>query len=347
MITNDHRRFALGVGLTNACNLSCAHCYRGTGTDALRAADVIAAVQALPTRAVNFGTGENGLHPDFASIVEELARRGVAVTMTTNGHSAVVLSDQTLALFKDVEFSIDYPSEEAHDAARGAGNWALIESQMARCRALGVGVTLVSVLMSTNYRAMAALARLAAMRGALLRVNVYQAVRGDAFSLSYEQFWDAFAALLAAGDLVACGEPVVRAVLGIPPTPGAGCGVETVRLTPRGSVVPCVYGGDAALGLSDLERLGAAIVEDASFRALDVIPNTCKACPQVATCRGGCASRRALRGGLEGYDQYCPFLLEREVPSLSKTDAASGEGAPPPKASSACTTIIRPHRAER
>src|SRR5258706_8700432 len=99
------RRFALGVGLTNACNLHCAHCYRDTGTDALDAEKVLAATSALSVRAVNFGTGENGLHPEYASIVRALAGRGVAVTMTTNGHSAAVLTDDVLALFKDVEFS--------------------------------------------------------------------------------------------------------------------------------------------------------------------------------------------------------------------------------------------------
>jgi MoaA/NifB/PqqE/SkfB family radical SAM enzyme len=36
---------ALGVGLTNACNLSCAHCYRATGEDAL---DVDAMLAAIP-----------------------------------------------------------------------------------------------------------------------------------------------------------------------------------------------------------------------------------------------------------------------------------------------------------
>jgi MoaA/NifB/PqqE/SkfB family radical SAM enzyme len=57
------RTFALGVGLTNACNLKCAHCYRADGVDELSLDQVLAAVEALPTRAVNFGTGENGLHP--------------------------------------------------------------------------------------------------------------------------------------------------------------------------------------------------------------------------------------------------------------------------------------------
>ncbi len=331
-------KFALGVGLTNACNLSCAHCYRATGTDALAAADVLRAVDAIPTRAVNFGTGENGLHPEFAGLVETLALRGVAVTMTTNGHSAAVLPDAVLARFSDVEMSIDYPSREAHDAARGAGNWDLIEQQMARCTRLGVPVTIASVLMRDNCRALPDLARLAGSRGAFLRVNVFQAVRGSAMTPSFDEFWGAWRALFDVADLVASGEPIVRAMLGVPRAPGAGCGVETVRITPRGAVVPCVYGADDALALDDLERLGAAVVDEPQFRGLDLVPDECKACPHLETCRGGCPSRRTLRGDLNRGDEYCPILRGRDV-ALSATPVSLGRALP--KASSACTTIVR------
>jgi radical SAM protein with 4Fe4S-binding SPASM domain len=332
------RGFALGVGLTNSCNLSCAHCYRATGTDALRADDVLAAADAIPTRAVNFGTGENGLHPDFARLVRELAARGVAVSVTTNGFSAKALDDHELRLLSDVEFSIDYPTEEAHDAARGAGNWALIEEQMARCRGLGIRATIVAVLMSTNYRAMPSLARLAGAREALLRVNVYQAVRGNAFALSYDQFWEAWRSLLEAADLVTCGEPILRAMLDIPRAPGAGCGVETVRVTPRGAVVPCVYGGDAELKLEDVLRLGPSVVQDPSFKRLETVPAACTSCPHLATCGGGCASRRLLKGGLDRPDEFCPLVRGKRVELRARVD----EGRRVlPKASSACTTILR------
>jgi radical SAM protein with 4Fe4S-binding SPASM domain len=330
--------FALGVGLTNACDLDCAHCYRAPGTDALGVEDVLAAMDALPVRAVNFGTGENGLHPDFARLVRELAGRGAAVTMTTNGYSAEALDDDTLRLMRDVEFSIDYPTEVAHDAARSAGNWSLIERQMTRCRALGVSATIIAVLMSTNYKALPDLARVAASRGAMLRVNVYQSIRGDAFALTYDQFWDAWARLLEVADLVTCGEPILRAMLGIPRAPGAGCGVETVRLSPRGAIIPCVYGGDAELRLGDLVRLGPRVVEEPSFTRLATVPTSCAACPHVATCGGGCASRRLLKGGLDRPDEYCPIVRNETVDLRAKT---ADLGRTPPKASSACTTIVK------
>jgi len=331
--------FSLGVGLTNACNLSCAHCYRATGTDALDIDAVLAATEAVPTRAVNFGTGENALHPRFADLVQALVDRGIAVTMTTNGHSAAALPDDLLARFRDVELSIDFPTREAHDEARGPGNWDLIAAQMERCERLGVSTTLVSVLMSTNARAMPELVRLAGERRSLLRVNVYQSVRGDAFALGYTEYWDAIRALLASADLVACGEPIVRAVLGLPRAPGEGCGVETIRITPRGAVVPCVYGADGALSLGDLDAMGAKVVDHETFARLRTIPEQCRACPEVETCRGGCASRRVLGAGLGHADAYCPFVRNESI-AIPFTLASLGRALP--KASSACTIIVRP-----
>src|SRR6266705_155212 len=61
---------ALGLGLTNECNLSCAFCYRDpTRTDRLSLEQVKSVVERLPIRSVNLGTGENGMHPEFRAIL--------------------------------------------------------------------------------------------------------------------------------------------------------------------------------------------------------------------------------------------------------------------------------------
>ena len=72
------------------------------------------------------------------------------------------------------------------------------------------------------------------------RVNVYQAVKRDAFSLDYEQFLDRLSE--AAGILSTrgvCNEPIVRAILGFDAASG-GSGKGTIRVTPKGEVLPCV-----------------------------------------------------------------------------------------------------------
>ena len=52
------RTFALGLGLTNECNLACSFCYRDPArTDRLSLAQIRSVLESLPIRSVNLGTG--------------------------------------------------------------------------------------------------------------------------------------------------------------------------------------------------------------------------------------------------------------------------------------------------
>ena len=67
------RSFALGLGLTNECNLACSFCYRDPDRiDRLTVKQVRNVMTRLPVHSVNLGTGENGMHPDFLSILDFL-----------------------------------------------------------------------------------------------------------------------------------------------------------------------------------------------------------------------------------------------------------------------------------
>jgi len=329
--------FAVGLGLTNDCDLACAHCYRDTDRiDRLSLKDVCRLCDSLPIRVVNLGTGENGLHPEFRAILDLLHQRGIPVTLTSNGYTTRVLEDEALRRLAHVEFSLDFATETEQDAWRGPGNWRLVLEQSARARRLGVPVTIVAVMMRTNWDRISAIAAVAVTHGASFRVNVYQAVKTNAFSLTYDQFWDGFRLLVESCALEACTEPIVRAVLGLGPVRG-GCGRATVRVTPRGEVLPCVYWPKRLLTLGDLERLGAAVTESPAFTELGTVPDFCGGCRFVDSCRGGCPSRRLARGGLDRPDEFCPFVHGRPVPTLVPRPVGNGDF---PKAASACTAVF-------
>jgi radical SAM protein with 4Fe4S-binding SPASM domain len=334
------RRFALGLGLTNECNLACAFCYRDpTRTDRLSLDQVRSVLDRLPVRSVNLGTGENGMHPEFRDMLGYFRTQPVKLTITSNGHSIEVLEDAELRSFADVEFSLDYPTREEQDAQRGAGNWDLIQRQARRCRELGVGVTIIAVMMRSNYDRLAGIAEVAAAFDAPLRINVYQSVRSDSYALTYDEYWNGFATLFAETDAIAVGEPLVRAMAGMPPRQG-GCGVATVRVTPRATVQPCVYwpGGGAPLDL--LLGVGEGIVETAPFSAARSVPAACDPCAHRATCAGGCAGRRRLMDALDDPDPYCP-VIRGDDRRLSIRMAPQRDM---PKLESACTTIVTARR---
>ena len=329
-------RFSLGLGLTNECNLACSFCYRDAArTDRLSLDEVRAVMERLPVRSVNLGTGENGMHPDFKSMLGYLSRQPVKLTITSNGHSIKVLDDEQVKAFADVEFSLDYPNRGEQDAQRGAGNWDLVQEQAARCRRLGVGVTIIAVMMKTNFDRLAEVAQAAKKFDAPLRINVYQAVRTDTFALSYEEYWTAFEKLFAETDVIAIGEPLVRAMAGLPPRLG-GCGASTVRVTPRGTVQPCVYWPGAGAPMQTLLDAGEAIIDTKPFQDVRALPDACRPCAHAETCHGGCAGRRRLLKQFELPDPYCP-IVKGETRRLNVRMAKARDL---PKLESACTTIV-------
>ena len=327
---------ALGLGLTNECNLACAFCYRDpTRADRLSLGQVKAVVDCLPVGSVNLGTGENGMHPDFKAILAYLRTKPIKLTLTSNGHSVAVLKDDELRGFHDIEFSLDYPTEVEQDAQRGPGNWALIHDQAERCVRLGVPVTIVSVMMKPNYMRLADVARVAKKFRAPLRVNVYQAVRSDVYALTYEEYWGGFQRLFAQTDVIAIGEPLVRAMAGLPPLRG-GCGVNTVRVTPRATTQPCVYWPGTGEPLSDLIAESTHILESTPFQQVRILPEACEPCQFRESCHGGCAGRRRLQGALLEPDYYCP-IIRGERPQLNVRMATNRDL---PKLSSSCTTVV-------
>ena len=331
------RRFSLGLGLTNECNLACSFCYRDpTRVDRRGAEQIRAVLDRLPVRSVNLGTGENGMHPQFPALLDLLREEPIKLTITSNGHSIAVIDDVQVRAFADVEFSIDYPTKAEQDEQRGAGNWDLVMSQAVRCRRLGVGVTFIAVMMRTNYDRLHEIAAVAARFDAPLRINVYQAVRTDAFALTYEEYWTGFERLFAQTEAIAIGEPLVRAMAGLPARRG-GCGVGTVRVTPRATVQPCVYWGGTGQELDTLIEVGEKIIETAPFVAARALPKPCRGCVHEASCHGGCAGRRRLMRQLDEVDPYCP-VVRGEDRRLDVTMAAARDL---PKLESACTTIVQ------
>ena len=327
---------SLGLGLTNECNLACSFCYRDPArADRLSLDQVKSVMERLPVRSVNLGTGENGMHPDFKSILAYLRTKPVKLTITSNGHSVAVLGDGELRAFHDIEFSLDYPSQAEQDAQRGPGNWALIHQQAQRCRSLRVPVTIIAVMMKSNYLRLADVARVAKQFDAPLRVNVYQSVRSDLYALTYEEYWEGFRSLFAETDVIAIGEPLVRAMAGLPPLSG-GCGVSTVRVTPRATTQPCVYWPGSGEPLSALISAGSDILNSPPFEQARTLPKACESCEFRDSCHGGCAGRRRLQGALLDPDSYCPIVRGERQPLEIRMAAARDL----PKLSSSCTTVV-------
>ena len=327
--------YSVGIGLTNDCNLSCAHCYRDTGQISwLSLQQVKRICETIPISSMGMGTGENALHPEFIPIVEFVRDQGIRLSIASNGYSLTSIPDEILTSFRDVEVSIDFPAQPTQDAWRGEGNWALVHQAIERAIHLGVEVSILTTMMRHNYSLMGAMVELARQDGVNLRVNAYQPVKTDAYRLDFDQFWEGYRGLYSEGLVISCSEPVVRAVMGMAEV-RSPCGHGSIRLNPLGQVIPCVYWpGDLEPlpVLDDLYRLGSRLVEDGWFEAARRVPPSAADCP----CQGGCASRRALNHKLDAHDEYCPWARGKMI-QLPWKSAAAKELT---RAGNVCTTIV-------
>src|SRR3989442_1959172 len=89
--------FSVGIGLTNECNLKCPHCYRpDMVVERLTLRDVQRVCESIPTRSMNLGVGENGLHAEYEAILDYLWDRAIKTSITSNGLSIQALGDDAV-----------------------------------------------------------------------------------------------------------------------------------------------------------------------------------------------------------------------------------------------------------
>lgn len=313
---NQTPKFSVGIGLTNDCNLACAHCYRDTvNINYMSLAQIQMICDSVEVASLGMGTGENALNPDFIPITEYLHARGVKLNVASNGYTIMSMDDDHLRMFNDVELSIDFPTRAQQDAFRNEGNWDLCHTAIDRCKKLGVKVSILATIMRNTYGEMDLLGAHARALDINLRVNVYQAVKTDKYKLTYDEFWDAYRKLFSVTRVVSCYEPVVRAAMGFEDVQSP-CARTSIRFNQRGQVIPCVYWPATLNGfvrpaptIMDLQTLGGGVLDTEDFVMARQLPHTAANC----RCQGGCATRRSLAGNLDTHDDYCPWVRGETV----------------------------------
>ncbi|MBW2430036.1 MAG: radical SAM protein [Deltaproteobacteria bacterium] len=329
---------SLGIGLTSNCNLNCAHCYRDQDrVFNLTLSDVKKICENLEIGSMGFGTGENGLNPEYFDIIDYLYSREIKLTLASNGYTLSMTPDEKLKYFGDVEFSVDFPDQKRHDQFRGEGNWHTIMAGVKRCQKLGLRVSFLSVLMNLNYRDQGAIAGLAASLGVGFRVNVYQPMYTAAYMLTFDQYWEAFKILFDQSEIISVSEPLVNTFLGTNGLHGTPCGGNSMRITPDRKVKACVYWPESDLTIDDLVVKKQAVFDSPLFKQTHRIPRFCLDCEHVSNCGGGCAARRKLRGQSEQPDEFCPIYQGKQIQISGQFSSA----AKPLRTGSICTTIVR------
>jgi radical SAM protein with 4Fe4S-binding SPASM domain len=329
---------SVGLGLTNDCDLKCAHCYRPQGEIRnLTLQDVKVICESIEISSVGLGTGENGLNPEYFPIIDYLRERRIPVTLASNGLTVQKTPDEILTTFRDVEFSLDFPTEKEQNNFRGENNWQRILNGIERCAKLGMEVSILAVLMNLNYNRLGELAKVVAKFGSNLRINVFQPVQNRNYMPAYDQYWEAYRILFDEAALISCTEPLINTFSGLNTLQGSPCGRKSIRVTPLKEVLPCVYWPQRNIDLAQLAIMKERVFDSTTFQEARKIAGECKSCEHVDNCRGGCRSRALLLGETESRDIFCPFR-RGDFKQLHPTLLSEKKLL---RSQSICTTIVK------
>lgn len=321
---------------TNACNLYCAHCYRGSGEEAageLTTAEGMTLIEDIARAGFQimiFSGGEPLLRPDIFDLIHHAREVGLRPVLGTNG---TLLTLETARALKDAGLmaagiSLDSLDAAAHDRLRGQqGAWQAAVNGMQHCRAVGLPFQIHTTVMDWNEAEITQITDFAVEIGArahhiffLVPTGRGEDIEGQA--LERHAYENVLTRIMSKAKNVSievkptCAPQFIRVAdqVGHKQRFAKGClaGTSYCIISPRGDVQPCAY-LDLPLGnVRDLpfDRIWAENETLARLRTRDY-SGSCGDCHYSDRC-GGCRARAAYyhEGDIMSADPLC--ILNRE-----------------------------------
>lgn len=155
--------------ITKKCNLKCKHCFENASPleethlfnmEILKT--VFHQMDDLNVKTLKITGGEPFTHPQFLSILEEIANAHFETIILTNG---MLLTEHSMNLIKSsnikLGISLDGISSNTHDFLRGKGAFATLYTILKHLGALGVDLTLTFTANKINEKELEQLASIA------------------------------------------------------------------------------------------------------------------------------------------------------------------------------------------
>lgn len=319
------------IAMTNRCNLRCVHCYLGDErspasafgeldtTFWLSVVDQVAEAGCLNLLITG---GEPFLRPDFAEVYTHAKRRGLLVTVFTNGTR---LDDALLRLFNElppwfVEISLYGATRETYDRV------TTVPGAFERCLAgvdalvgAGIRVGLKTVILKGNLHEVAPMRAMAQERGVGFRVDpaIFPCHDGDQAPIDLRVPPAEAVAIEMADPIRLQGTTdFYDRMKGLPVDDrlySCMAGLTTFHVEPAGRLQPCLMVGEHGI---DLRREGFAEGWSrlAAFREIEPPPGyECGACSRRFLC-GLCPAQASRETGSPALkaDYYCELGRERE-----------------------------------
>ncbi|MCP4872111.1 MAG: radical SAM protein [Proteobacteria bacterium] len=152
-VAGRRRPLFVGWSLTDTCNLSCDYCGRWDrgspelSHDRMRA--IATEIADAGAARVSLTGGEPLVHPLCVELAQTFARRGVEVSLNTNGLLLERHLGELEGSLRTITFSVD-GGRAAHDAVRGEGSWDGAVEAARQAAARGIRIALHAVITTAN-----------------------------------------------------------------------------------------------------------------------------------------------------------------------------------------------------
>ena len=206
------KRFNIGWGITNACNMNCKFCYSKDtrhNTKDIGIKDWIKFVDENHEHidSINYGTGENVISDDFFEFISYVRKNYPTITqsLTSNGYiyERVSKNPKLYKIYKEcideIDVSLDFAVAEKHNWFRGqlkAYDWAINTLKMLKEDNKTSTIVFVGFEETMQSENIDGLFKIAKEYDALVRLNIYRPVSeskeiNDKFILSYKTLIEA------------------------------------------------------------------------------------------------------------------------------------------------------------
>ena len=348
------RKYNVGWGITNACNMNCKFCYskdsrHSTSDKTLK--DWIKFVDENHEYidSINYGTGENAISNDFFKFISYVRENypNITQSLTSNGYiyERVSKDPELYDIYKksidEVDVSLDFAIPEKHNFFRGqpkAYDWAINTLKMLQKDKKTATIVFVGFEETMTPENIDGLFEIAKKYDALIRLNIYRPVSDNKeinkkFILSYKTLMSALEYINEKYKVVTLSDVLLGNIYTREKDIKENTGIDSIRILPDGSICPSTYliTKDFRNKYNIKQENVLSKVKFEDFIEAP-IPEKCKDCEIRNKCKGGVYDRRMLwNKTLKERDPYCPFennddINKKQFKTLKKKRVSVHDG---------------------
>jgi len=330
------KKFSVGWGLTNKCNMACDFCYSKNARSETQERGFKDWVNFINRNhqhieAINYGTGENVIIDEFFYFAEYVRKSypEIKQALTTNGFVSerVHKNPRFMEIFKnaidEVDVSVDFNDREKHNRFRGqpkAYDWAIKTLKLNKELEKPNTIVFVGFDETFNEENLDGLFNLTKEHDALLRMNIYRPVSQNnvinkKYMLSYGALINGLQYIHDKYEIVSLSDSLLGNVFADYEIVKDNTGQNSIRILADGTIYPSTYliGAEHRSNVN-IDNTDLCTLRFQQFENVEV-PKECKDCKYEGTCQGGVYDRRILwYKTFAERDPYCPTRHDHVLP---------------------------------